>query len=99
MRLAILVAVLLTICNSAPGRADDSYIQPQICLPVPMLLSGPRSARRLTMNVFILAGYAGVYVQRGEWDDFYAQCAAGRVPFRSGMAVDPVAPEHGDVSH
>jgi hypothetical protein len=48
---------------------------------------------------FRLGWVRGVHVERGEWDDFYAQCAAGRVPFQSGMTVDSVGPERGHVSH
>jgi len=99
MRLAILVAVLLTICNGAPGRAEDSFIQPQN-LPAgsDALVRAPIEAPTYN-ECFRLGWVRGVHVERGEWDNFYAQCAAGRVPFRSGMEVDSVVPEHGEVSH
>lgn len=43
---------------------------------------------------FRLGWVRGVHVERGEWDDFYEQCAEGKVPFESGMPVDSVRHDH-----
>jgi hypothetical protein len=56
-------------------------------------------ARPTYDECFKLGWVRGVHVERGEWDDFYAQCAAGQVPFASGMGVDSVRIDHERRTH
>jgi hypothetical protein len=88
MRRLVLAAVVVAACTVSPSFAEDSFIQPQNT-PTDAWAQAPADAPTYD-ECFKLGWVRGVHVERGEWDDFYRQCAAGQVPFASGMGVDSV---------
>ena len=92
--------VMVLACGAAPGRAEDSYIQPE---NQPSTMSGDFGGVQAGGlgydECFRLGWVRGVHVERGEWDDFFRQCVQGNVPPDSGMAVDSVRIDHARVSH
>jgi len=91
--------IVLFACDAAPGRAEDSYIQPE---NEPATASGDFGGLQAGAlhydECFRLGWVRGVHVERGEWDDFFRQCLQGRVPLDSGMAVDSVSLDHSGAS-
>ncbi|MBS0534891.1 MAG: hypothetical protein JSR72_12615 [Proteobacteria bacterium] len=92
MRCLTLAVIAMTAGIVTPCLGEDSYVQtwhPSSASP-----SVQSSSRAPTYDdCFKLGWVRGVHVEREEWDDFYEQCAAGQVPFESGMAVDSVRPD------
>lgn len=92
MRCLALAVIAMTAGIVTPCLAEDSFLQ--IWHPPSEAASGQVAAKAPSYDdCFKLGWVRGVHVEREEWDDFYAQCAAGQVPFESGMAVDSVKPD------
>ncbi|MFA6264761.1 MAG: hypothetical protein WC670_03470 [Pseudolabrys sp.] len=92
----IAAAAVVTAGMAAPSFAAKKHAMPH----VPTLAAIPSVPADATADAapsyddcFRLGWVRGVHVERGEWDDFYGQCAANHVPFASGMAVDSVERE------
>ena len=95
MRCLTLAVIAMTAGIVTPCLGEDSYTQ--TWHPGSHAASSRTSADAPSYDdCFKLGWVRGVHVERDEWDDFYEQCAAGEVPFESGMAVDSVRVEHND---
>jgi hypothetical protein len=94
MRCLTLAVIAVTAGIVTPCLGEDSFLQ--TWHPSSDSTSAQASANAPTYDdCFRLGWVRGVHVEREEWDDFYEQCAAGEVPFESGMAADSVKLDHG----
>ncbi|MCW5692102.1 MAG: hypothetical protein KIT48_07035 [Pseudolabrys sp.] len=95
MRCLTFAVIIMAAGIVTPCLGEDSYLQ--TWHPLGNEASARASANAPTYDeCFRLGWVRGVHVEREEWDDFYAQCVAGQVPFQSGMAIDSVPLEHGE---
>jgi len=92
MRCLTLAVIAMTAGIVTPCFGEDSFLQ--IWHPPTETAAGKAAAKAPSYDdCFKLGWVRGVHVEREEWDDFYEQCAAGQVPFESGMSVDSVRPD------
>lgn len=96
MRYVILAVAALAAGMTAPSFAAKKHTManPPAVAAMPSVPANATAEAAPTYDdCFRLGWVRGVHVERGEWDDFYDQCAANQVPFNSGMTVDSIERE------